>query len=194
MEKANAIVIASGKIADPAFLREAGAEVKSLVHIAGKPLVSWVVDALRASESIEKIALVTRWDLPATNADHLVRGGVDDVENLILGAAAFDRLLPNLMVWADMALLTPAAIDDLIENSPPAEVVYPLVSREAVLRAFPGRPWGFMRLAEGTFTSSGCFVFDPRILVDHRGWLERIFAVRRNPAELAKIVFYRHVN
>jgi NDP-sugar pyrophosphorylase family protein len=52
--RVDAMVLAGGEgaVIDPTV------RVKGLVRIAGKPMVEWVVDALRAATTVAKIAVV----------------------------------------------------------------------------------------------------------------------------------------
>ena len=88
--KVDAIVLAGGEgaVIDPAVA------VKGLVPIAGRPMIAWVVDALRAAETIDRIAVVvpTTDDLGAwtDQVDSLVLSDASFIDNVLAGFSAFE--------------------------------------------------------------------------------------------------------
>src|SRR5262249_38668576 len=84
-----------------------------------------------------------------------------------------------LVVSADIPLLTPAAVVDLLERTPDADVVFPYVGRPDVQRAFPARGWIFARTPEGAFTGSAVGLFRPDVALASWGWVERLLDARR---------------
>jgi hypothetical protein len=52
------IVLAGGRSDNDPLAELAGEKPKSLIEIAGKPMVQWVLDALSGSPSIDTVALI----------------------------------------------------------------------------------------------------------------------------------------
>jgi GTP:adenosylcobinamide-phosphate guanylyltransferase len=191
MAKVDVVVIGGGKIADAAFREAAGVECKSLIELHGRPMIEWVVQALRDSTTVGRIAVIGPRALRETRlprmADCLLDEGDHEVENLFKGMDALSESERILMVTGDMPLLSPESIDDLSENAPPADIVYPAVTREAVLAEFPDRKWIFVKTTDGTFTGSSAALFRPAVFRHHEDALRRVFDSRRSVMALVKM-------
>lgn len=115
-----------------------------LLH--GRAMVDYVVAALQAVTEIGGV--------------RVHRGSHDDlVPNLLeaLEAVADDGRYV-LVVSCDIPFLTPEAVQDFLSRCDgTADVYYPIVSRAACERQFPGVRRTYARLREGTFTGAICF-------------------------------------
>jgi len=85
-----------------------------------------------------------------------------------------------LMSAGDTPLVTHKAVQDLIDNAPEADIVFPIIERSDVEREFPSRKWICIRTAEGDFTGANCFLFSSDELVGRREWLRKVMDSRRN--------------
>jgi hypothetical protein len=91
-----------------------------------------------------------------------------------------------LALSADLPLLTPQAISDLLLNAPVADVVFPAVERQHVEREYPGRKWIYAPLVEGKFTGSSAALFRPSVVLEQWRWVETLLDARRqSPLGLA---------
>jgi len=188
MPKADAIVLAGGTITDPEFRAAAGVDCKSLLPLNGKPMAQWVVQALNSSQSIGSVVVVGPEELRDALPDCAVlTEGTHEVENLTRGMDAFPDAERIVMVTSDMPLLSPQAIDDLTQNTPEADIVYPTIGREAIMAEFPDRKWTFIRAKEGDFTGSSAVMFRPDAFRDHVDTLRKVFDSRRSVAALVKM-------
>lgn len=191
MAQIDAIVIAGGRILDPEFRAAAGVDCKSLIPIHRKPMVRWVLDALKGTPCIRSVVLVGPEQLAqpgvAEIADHVLLEEDDEVENLMKGMDALPGSERILMVTSDMPLLTPEAIDDLVANAPEADIVYATVNKDHVLAEFPERKWVFVRAKEGEFTGSSAVLFRPEVFRHHRETLRKVFDSRRSVGDLVKL-------
>lgn len=191
MTKVDAIVIGGGRITDSALREAAGVDCKSLISLHGKPMIHWVVDALRAAKSVGSVVVVGPECLVDSelshNADCVLPEEDHEIENLMKGMAALPDSERILMVASDMPLLTPQAIDDLVQNAPDADVVYPTIGKQHVLAEFPDRKWVFVRAQEGEFTGSSAVIFQPQVFRQHNDILRKVFDSRRSVADLVRI-------
>ncbi len=179
-----ALVLGGGR-QDP-LARAYGVSSKALVPIAGRPMVSWVVSALR-SGGVERVVYVgpearfdPRPDLWVPDTGALLR-------NVAVGLEALGARGPVLVATADIPLLTGEAVRELLEKAPPAALVYPIVPKEAVEARFPGMKRTYARLREGTFTGGNLVVLDPELFKRALPMAEKVVARRKNPLALAAL-------
>lgn len=188
--KVDAVVLAGGDgaVIDPT------ARFKGMVPIAGKPMIEWVIDALRASETIAEIAVVvpTAEDLGpwADKVDKLVVSDQKFIDNCIAGVESFrnDRFV--LVATGDLPALTPDAIDDYVSRSlaSGAEITYPLVPADAMEAQFPGSQRTYVKIVGGPVTGGNIMVISPGIVRSSREIGQRFFDTRKNPAAMAQVI------
>ncbi|MDP2400353.1 MAG: nucleotidyltransferase family protein, partial [Actinomycetota bacterium] len=193
--KVDAVVLAGGDgaVIDP------NSRFKGLLPIAGKPMVEWVVDALRASASIVEIAVVvpTAEDLGpwVDKVDKLVVNDGSFIDKLLAGVRAvrYDRRV--LIATGDLPALTPEAVDDFVARSlaSGADFTYPLVAKPDMLEQFPGSERSFIRLADGEVTGGNMMLANPFLLEQNREIGQRLFDTRKSPVRMAKAIGFRFV-
>ncbi len=114
--------------------------------------------------------------------------GESFVDNIESGAAAASpRVDSILLITGDLPLLTPAAVNDLAEQAAATrtDVVYPIIPKESMQRAFAGGKRTYVRLREGTFTGGNGMVVSRGFVQLRRELIRRLFAARKNPLKLA---------
>jgi GTP:adenosylcobinamide-phosphate guanylyltransferase len=188
--KVDAVVLAGGEgaVIDPTV------HVKGLVPIAGRPMVEWVVDALRASETIGEIALV----IPSVdglgswvdNVDHVVISDASFIENAIAGCDVFRDKGHVLGATGDLPALTPAAINDYVERSlaSGAEITYPLVRAEDMEAQFPGSQRTYVKVAGGPVTGGNMMLLGPDVVRRNRQIVQALFDTRKSPVAMARVI------
>lgn len=188
--KVDAVVLAGGEgaIIDPTV------STKGLVPIAGRPMIEWVVDALRASESIGEIAVVVPtsegmgdW---VDKVEHLVISDANFIENAIAGCDVFRDKEYVLGATGDLPALTPSAIDDYVERSiaSGAEVTYPLVRAEDMEAQFPGSQRTYVKVAGGPVTGGNMMVMVPDVVSRNREVVQALFDTRKSPVAMARVI------
>lgn len=187
--RTDAVILAGGTIRDPEFRDGVGVDRRPLMPILGKPMVQWVVEALRASRNIGRIVVLSPPDLQDTEVpqmvDAVVDEGVDEVDNLYRGLDALPGARQVLLVSSDLALLLPEAVDDLIDNAPPdANVVFPVLEKGSLNPELEAHGWVFVKCPDGQFTGASCFLFEPQAIIDRRAWIQRVFDARRSVFKL----------
>lgn len=186
----DAVVLAGGEgaIIDPAVA------IKGLVPVAGKPMVEWVVDALRSAESIGEIAVVVptaehlgAW---ADKVDKLVVSDGRFIDNALAGIDAFRNDRSVLVATGDLPALTAEAIDDFVGRSVErgADFSYPLVRKEDMLEQFPGSERTFVRISGGPVTGGNMMLLTPTLARNARDIGQRLFETRKSPVQMARVV------
>ncbi|MEE8659495.1 NTP-transf-3 domain-containing protein [Acetobacteraceae bacterium EV16G] len=132
---------------------------KALLPIRGRPMIDWVISALRASPEISALAI------SATPTEAL-RACVGDIPIVEMGhgpSGSVGRALeiydtPLLITTADHPLLRPEWIREFIaQASGDCDFAIAIATRAAILRDVPGTKRTFIRLADIQF--SGCNMF-----------------------------------
>lgn len=183
-----------GDPGDP-FAAAHGVAVKALLPVGGEPMALHVLRALRGSGRVARVAYVGP-TLP--DMDPLIDERVTDhgtlLSNLEAGVEQLSRAglasgARVLVVTADIPLVTPEQIADVLASAPPdAGLVYPVVRRSECERAYPGVKRTYARLREDTFTGGNLFLLDPGLIGQFLPRLREVLAARKAPLRLAGLI------
>jgi molybdopterin-guanine dinucleotide biosynthesis protein A len=188
-----AVVLAGGE-ADKEFRAATGVTSRALAPLAGRPMVSWVLEALAAASSLERIVLVGAEGLSdAPGVRQQLRGGSDLIETIERGVGACPGAGYVLLVSADVPALTAEGIDAFVRagRELAADLVYPIIPRAANEVRFPGIRRTYLRLADGVFTGGNLFLVRPDALLQQRELVRRAYAARKRPFRLAWMLGWR---
>jgi GTP:adenosylcobinamide-phosphate guanylyltransferase len=188
--KVDAVVLAGGEgaVIDPTVA------IKGLVPIAGKPMIEWVVEALRGAETVAEIAVVVPTDKNlgawARDVDHLVVSDASFIDNAIAGMCIFDNDRHVLGATGDLPALTPLAVDDYVSRSleSHADFSYPLVRAEDMEAQFPGSQRTYVKVAGGPVTGGNMMVLSPELVKRNREIAQRLFETRKSPVSMARVI------
>lgn len=195
--KVDAVVLAGARN-DGALKDVSDAPLEALIEIKGKPMLVYVLEALRNSGRVGRIALVgpeqlTDFEQSTPPDGQPVIGWAGDagglVANIEQGLAHLGGEHPVLIVTSDIPLLTSSALNDFIDRCGAAEadVYYPIISRAHSEKRYPGVVRTYAKLADGEFTGGNCALLSPRMVAQHRAVLEQAVAMRKNPLGLARL-------
>lgn len=151
----DAIVTAGGiPEADEPLYQYTQGQSKALLEIAGKPMVQWVLDAMGASEKIERIVIVglepgsVSCSKPLTFIPNQggmlmnVRASIDKVVEINPQADLI------LMVSSDIPAITTQMVDWVIDTALETEddMYYNLITKEVMETRYPGSNRSFVKL------------------------------------------------
>ncbi|GFN21748.1 nucleotidyltransferase family protein [Thermanaeromonas sp. C210] len=166
-----------------------GAGNEALVPVAGRPMVAWVLEALRRSGRLRRLVLVGPEELAGLAGEEkitLVPPGRTAVESALNGAGALPGAEWLLLVTADIPLLTPEAVRDFLDRCREisADLYYPIVTRRESETAYPGVKRTYVSLKEGTFTGGNMALLraDALSTCARRG--QKLVALRKSPLAL----------
>lgn len=156
---------------------------KALIDLAGRPMISWVLDALAGSQFIDRI-IVVGLDEPldsTSGVDYLPDQG-DIVGNLYAGISAARPDQPAAYCWSDIPLVTAPMLDRFIESTPDAQldVNAGLVPKAEIQRRYGGADDLWLRFAEGQFIAADFGVFHPRHAARLRPHVEALAPQRKH--------------
>lgn len=189
----NAVILAgrrnSGKLKDVAT-----EEWEALIDFGGRPMVQYIVDACSGSSSVDHMAVVgpaeaLRSRLTGRNLA-FVEAGDSVIENLRRGLKALGAGGYLLICASDVPLVTPAIIDRLVTDclAQPAQLYYPVISREDNDSRFPGMHRTYGTVREGTYTGGNIFLLDASIVEEKLPLAENFFNARKNPLKMAGLL------
>jgi molybdopterin-guanine dinucleotide biosynthesis protein A len=188
--RAAAVVLAGGQATDD-FRAATGVECVALAPLGGRPMAVWVLEALAAAATVERIVLVGAEALKdAPGARQRLRGGGDLMESIERGLGACPGASYVLLVSADIPALTAGAVDAFVRAAitTGADIVYPIIPREANEERFPGMRRTYLRLRDGVFTGGNVFLVRPEAVLRQRELIRRVYRARKKPFRMARMV------
>lgn len=184
----DAVVLAGGSVKG---LSVGDVETKALIEIEGRPMIEYVLDALRNCPQVRKIVVVVpsekafgSWTEKA-DAVEVATGTI--TENFFAGLRKIDGSGLVLAVTADLPLLTPEAISDFLArcSQRDAEIYYPVMAKEEIEKKFPETTRTYALLKEGHFTGGNIGLLDRETILRNRELLEKFYDLRKSPLKLA---------
>jgi GTP:adenosylcobinamide-phosphate guanylyltransferase len=180
----SAVVLGGGNPNDPLALA-ANVPVKSLIPIGHQVMAAYVLQALKAGgvQRIVYIGAITPELEPFIDTHIPAKGTM--LENLQAGLEPLKTEARVLISTADIPLLSPKAVQDILQRDSGQGLVYPVISKVAAERDFPGGKRTYARLLEGTFTGGNLFLLEPRLIDAFLPRLEYVLKHRKNVIRLA---------
>jgi GTP:adenosylcobinamide-phosphate guanylyltransferase len=165
---------------------------KALTPIAGRPMLAFVLDAVRAVPEVDRIYICidAETDLrPVTNGTAFTRipPASSPAASVVAALEAIESDRPLLITTADHPLLTPQIIGHFLQHAPAdADLSVGIAEAETILRAFPEGKRTFYRLAGKGY--SGCNLFLARRpgAAKVADYWRRMEAHRKNPLRLVR--------
>ncbi|NPV81942.1 MAG: NTP transferase domain-containing protein, partial [Firmicutes bacterium] len=170
---------------------------EALIDINGKPMVRYVVEALKGARGIRDIAVVgpkqALEDALSGLEVRVVERGDSILANLRRGVETLDPQGNVLIVTADVPLITGEAIDDFLHRctEKPAEVWYSIIRKETNEAKFPGMKRTYQRLVDGTFTGGNIALLNPKAIGAYEYLMEKAIAMRKRPWLLGSVLGFK---
>lgn len=185
----DAVVTAGGRLAPTERLRF-GTDVKALVKIGGKTLLDTTIAAARGVREVGRITVVG--PRAARGIELQPDAWIDEFETgeeNLLAALGSARTSRALFCASDLPFVTSAAITGLISMVRQGLcVAYPVYEKRAFLEAYPGGRTRFLKLADGEWTGGSVMVLEPSVLRERTSMVRQIFAARKDPTTLTKLL------
>lgn len=167
---------------------------KAFYKIKDKYMIEYVVETLRKSDSIDRIAVVGPKDKIESSIggiiDNVIEGTGSIVSNVFLALECFPEAEKILLVTSDIPMITGEAIEDLITRCMEKDVdlCYSIVDKKVNDQKYPGIRRTYVRLREGRFTGGNVFYFNPVIKDKCRDFMEKMLEYRKSPAKMAGVL------
>ena len=168
---------------------------KGLVELLGRPMIEWVVDALREAQTVNNIAIV----IPDASAiserlkekvDYVVESDGGFSDNCIAGINAIRDALHVLGVSADVPAITAEAVDDFVVQTLQAGVdfSYPVIHKEDMEAQFPGSVRTYIKIKDGNVTGGNFLLGSAEISDQVKDIFQKLFETRKSPLKMARVV------
>jgi CTP:molybdopterin cytidylyltransferase MocA len=206
------ILPAGGRIAGE-FAQETGIEIKARLPVGNQTILSRSIATLREMSCIGRIVVIGPDELKdeATSADALIPEGDSGPDNIFRGLQwlqenqAGNRVLDSqnsadqspktqdqsrvLVMTTDLPFVTSQAVQQFLDScADEADICIPIVARQSFESRFPGAPGVWLRLQDGEWTLGCAFLLRVEALNKSRPHIERIFAARKSPLQMAKLL------
>jgi GTP:adenosylcobinamide-phosphate guanylyltransferase len=182
------VILAGGKPGEPLAVAH-NVPVKALIPLDGHVMSWYVLKALRSSGMVNRVVYVgpSVHELEDLYDIHLPARG-EMLENLEAGLAALPASNRVMVATADIPLLTPEAVQDVVSRDSGTGLVYPVISEAACKRAFPGGKRTYAKLRNGKFTGGNLFLLEPGLINAFMPKLKQVIANRKNPLAIAGMI------
>lgn len=167
-----ALVLAGDRGPDDPVSRAAGVAHKCLAKVGGKPMLQRVVDALTASPSVERIAVVLKDPQVISELEGLapliaegrlltLRAAGSPSRSVLKALQELDQPFPLLVTTADHALLTGEMVDHFCTESAArgADLTVGVTASRVLLQSYPQSRRTYLRFREERYSGSNLFAF-----------------------------------
>jgi len=195
-----AIVTAEGEIEpNQPFYETTHGGLKSMINIAGKPMVQWMLDALGRSGSITRVIVVglpPETDLICNHPLTLLPNTGNMLNNIRAGAIEGQRLAPNethaIVATSDIPALRFETVDWLACQclDLDQDIYYTLIERSAMEDQFPGVKRDYIHLKDMQVCGGYMHCLRLQAAVDESPLWKRLSDSRKGPFRQASILGY----
>ena len=189
--KVDAVVLAGGE-ANQVVPTLSGP--KSLIDIAGRPMISYVTDALRHCSDLDNIVIALPVGTDPAAFAGLGTKIVTDTHGVVDAIDKALKVLDNdgyvMIVSSDTPMISTAAVNDFLAvcETQEAEIYYTVVPKETTEKMFPGTRRTYIRLRDGAFTGGNVHLVGKDAFNRTKAMGERIFAKRKSPFGLIRLL------
>ncbi|WP_037911929.1 molybdenum cofactor guanylyltransferase [Sulfobacillus thermosulfidooxidans] len=159
-------------------------EWEAEILLQGRPMVEYVVEALRNSGRVNPIIVVGP---PHLELHDVIWADVHDdmLENVLSGLNAVDE--PTVLIaTADIPLLTGYIVNAFLDQADPRyDVVYPVIEKSVVEAKFPDTHRTYVRLKDGTFTGGNLLMVKKDAVIKSHRTVRDLLSHRKSPMRLA---------
>ncbi len=192
----DAIILAGGLNSGP-LRRVSPVQYEAEIEIAGRPMLDYVISALRSVSSISRIVVVGPESMLSEeikkSVDLIASPGKSSIDSLINGLELLNTSNPVLVLTSDIPLITKEALEDFLERcrKRKGDIYYSFVSKELNDQKYPGVQRTYVKLREGIFTGGNLVLLAPRIIKDNGDLLKKAAALRKKPIQLGKLLGWK---
>lgn len=170
---------------------------KALISIAGKPMITHVVEALSGSRHIQHIIIVAL-DASAEVQFPVPVEYVPDAGDILANAEAgiqyaldyYPDMDAILLSSSDVPTITPAIVDAFIEEClhTDHDLYYSLVERSVMEERFPGSRRSYVHLRDGDFAGGDLFLIRSDMVLSQRDLWQRLTGARKNALQQVRMI------
>jgi len=191
------IILAGGASSDDALAELTGGKLKSLLEIAGRPMVQWVLDAVDNAPSVGTVVLIGIEDISGLTCRKplvtLPDGGTL-IANLQQGAKTLQELHPDdthvVSISADVPAITSDIVEAMIKQYSAREVdiYYSVVAREVIEKRYPGSHRTYLKVKGEQVCGGDLNCFSKRAALDPNAIWKDLISLRKSPLKQAALI------
>lgn len=191
------IILAGGASSDDALNELTGGKLKSLLEIAGRPMVQWVLDAVDNAPSVGTVVLIGIEDASGlTSRKPLVTlpDGGSLITNIQQGAKTLQELHPDdshvVSISADVPAITADIVEAMIKQYAAREVdiYYSVVEREVMEKRYPGSHRTYLKVKGAQVCGGDLNCFSKRAALDPNAIWKDLISLRKSPLKQAALI------
>jgi len=193
------VIVLAGGISTPAdpLYEMAPGGLKSMIRIAGKPMVQWVLDALSGAKLVESVLVIgikETMDLTCSKDIAFLDDAGTLIGNIQQGCTFFDQLHPQnshvITISADIPALTPEIIDQSIQTyqAYDLDVCYTVLDRAVMERRFPNSKRTYVKIKDGEVCGGDLNYIRKKAVLHPAGLWEELIKNRKNPIKQASLI------
>lgn len=194
----DALILAGGESSE-GLSKLSNEPYEALICIAGKPMVTFVAEALAASQLVQRIFIIgpavelSRCRFPENST--IIQGGLSLQETIKIGMSAVNQEEKTLVVTCDIPLLTEQAVKHFLESCKQvaADLYYPVVEKMISERDYPGNERTYVKFKEGLFTGGNIFLVNPKIVQSCLQQANYLLENRKKPLKLCRFLGFAFV-
>ncbi|HEX7976916.1 MAG TPA: nucleotidyltransferase family protein [Anaerolineales bacterium] len=196
----DAIVIAGGipQPGEPLYEFTQGKN-KALLDICGKPMIQWVLDALCAATTIDRVVVIGLPDGSGVTCPKVVawipnQGGL--LENIRTGLDKTLEVNPQavhiLSVSSDIPAITPEMVDWVVNTAMQTDddAYYNVISRQVMEAHYPNSRRSYVRLKDMEVCGGDMNVLRARLGTENDATWKKIIAARKSALKQAALIGY----
>lgn len=187
------VLLAGGKTPEKILMDGEKEEERAFIEIGGKPMVVWVIEALKECKYCKPIFCIGNpvrlMETAGLISEEVTADTGSLLGNFILGVEHFREHQKVLIVTCDIPLITSSILTDLLNQveTIDAEIYYPIIDVKYFDAKFKGARRTTQYLKEGVFTGGNIFVVMPEVVLRNRARIEAVIRDRKSPAKLIKL-------
>ncbi|MGC8972335.1 MAG: NTP transferase domain-containing protein [bacterium] len=186
-----AVVMAGGGKESLKLFKNQDVTSKGAIPILGKPMVSYVLEALKNAKNVDEILYIGDLEVLSNisiKVDYSLPDSGGLFSNLMRALEFFKRENKVLVLTSDIPLIKSYMIDEFLSRCDSSAVFcYSFVRKEDLERFFPSARRTYVRVREGYFNGGNLIVVSPSYILPKGELLEKIISSRKNPFYLAKL-------
>lgn len=172
---------------------------EALIEIGSKPMIQYVIDGLRQSREVRRIAIVAPPGEiePHVTGDNLefVPSAGHIIDNIVNAARVLPKDEQILIATSDIPLIKGDVIDGLIAlcRQKPADIYYPIVEKSVNEAKYPFVKRTYVTLREGIFTGGNLFLVNPAVIESTAPKARAFLDFRKAPLKMAGLLGFTFI-
>ena len=191
------IILAGGASSDDALTELTGGKLKSMLEIAGRPMVQWVLDAVDNAPSVGTVVLIGIEDASGLSCQKpmvTLPDGGSLITNIQQGAKTLQELHPEdshvVSISADVPAITADIVEAMIKiySARQVDIYYCVVEREVMEKRYPGSHRTYLKVKDAQVCGGDLNCFSKRAALDPNAIWKDLISLRKSPLKQAALI------